>query len=264
VQLLRWAVNNISDVHGNDPTIGRAVDTARRLGWPKPITDTVELPLNPPAAWNYSARVVDPGGQPGRTLGVLKEAIVSIEKGEVIEFVLQNALALNGAAEYHPWHIHGHSFWVVGQGQGTFNPATDVATYNLKNPVLRDTVSLQPRGWVAVRFLADNPGAWMFHCHILSHQIMGMAFVMVVQPDLIGDIPPSVEFCMRHQLQVPAGAPVAKAPSAPIASAPAAPAPKAPVAAPSKPKEKCGLFGWRLFCPRTGCGLVGRLVGTCD
>ena len=24
------------------------------------------------------------------------------------------------------------------------------------------------------RFVADNPGDWMFHCHILEHQVAGM------------------------------------------------------------------------------------------
>ena len=28
-------------------------------------------------------------------------------------------------------------------------------------------------GWVAVRFVTENPGVWPFHCHILWHQFMG-------------------------------------------------------------------------------------------
>jgi FtsP/CotA-like multicopper oxidase with cupredoxin domain len=171
--LLRWAVNNISTSHGSETVVALAVETARRLGWPKPIAKTVEMPLNPPVVWDYTTRVLDPGG-PGKVLGVLSEAVMSLEQGQVVEFVLQNTRAINGVAEYHPWHAHGHSFWVVGQGQGIYNPATDVAKYNLKNPVLRDTVSLQPLSWVAIRFLLDNPGAWFFHCHILSHHVMGM------------------------------------------------------------------------------------------
>lgn len=31
------------------------------------------------------------------------------------------------------------------------------------------------RGFVILRFKADNPGLWMLHCHILVHQGSGMA-----------------------------------------------------------------------------------------
>jgi laccase len=209
---LRWAVNNVSTIHGNETVISKAVHTSRLLGWPQPIADTVEIPSNPPFTWDYGTPVLDPGG-PGKGLGVLSEAVMSLEEGEVVEFVLQNSRAINGVAEYHPWHAHGYSFWVVGQGQGIYDPATDVASYNLENPVLRDTVSLQPLSWVAIRFLVDNPGTWLFHCHILSHQIMGMGFVMVVQPNLIDDVPlaASVEFCSAHDEEAPASQPVSGA-----------------------------------------------------
>jgi hypothetical protein len=193
--LLRWAMNNISNYHNNkEPLIGQVTRVAQELGWPTSIPDTVEMTLTPPAPWNYTENVTAVGG-PGPALGTHAQAIVSLTKGQVIELVLQNARALNGAAEYHPWHAHGHSFWVVGRGEGIYNPETDVATYNLENPVLRDTASLQPLGWVALRLLVDNPGAWYFHCHIVAHQYMGMGFVLVVQPDEIEGTSDNVRFC---------------------------------------------------------------------
>ena len=33
-------------------------------------------------------------------------------------------------------------------------------------PILRDTVTIRPFGYLVVRFVTDNPGAWIFHCHI--------------------------------------------------------------------------------------------------
>jgi L-ascorbate oxidase len=198
-ELLRWAMNNISNMHGSETTIGKATEAARVLGWPVSLDGTMDMPATPPFVWNYSNPVLDAGG-PGKPLGFLTESIIPIKEGEVVEFVLQNARAINGVAEYHPWHAHGYSFWVVGQGQGIYNAETDVATYNLENPVLRDTVSLQPLSWVALRFLIDNPGAWLFHCHILSHQVMGMGFVMVVEPDKIGANSASVQYCNDEQL----------------------------------------------------------------
>jgi FtsP/CotA-like multicopper oxidase with cupredoxin domain len=107
--------------------------------------------------------VSDEGG-PGGALGSKETAVIRLEMGQVVEIVLQNARALNGVAEFHPWHIHGQGFWIVGRGQGTFNPERDTANYNLENPVLRDTLTLWPLEWVAVRFVATNPGVWFFHC----------------------------------------------------------------------------------------------------
>lgn len=63
------------------------------------------------------------------------------------------------------FHLHGHHFWVLGQGNGTFNAAT--AALNTANPPLRDTATLPQAGWVVLRFTADNPGLWIFHCHLL-------------------------------------------------------------------------------------------------
>ena len=37
-----------------------------------------------------------------------------------------------------------------------------------------------PREEVEVAFVADNPGHWMFHCHILEHQEGGMMSVVEV------------------------------------------------------------------------------------
>jgi hypothetical protein len=64
------------------------------------------------------------------------------------------------------WRIH--SCWVVGRGEEIFNAESDISTYNLKNPILRDTVALWPLGWVAVRFVADNAGVISIRHYFLS------------------------------------------------------------------------------------------------
>ena len=45
------------------------------------------------------------------------------------------------------------------------------------NPPLRNTAVLFPHGWTALRFVADKPGVWAFHCHIEPHLHMGMGVV---------------------------------------------------------------------------------------
>ena len=149
--------------------IAKAVSAAKLLGWPTELEDSVTLSDNPPFVWNYTLPVSEEGG-PGPAVGSQQEVNVYLEKDQVFEFVLQNARALNNATEFHPWHAHGHSFWVVGRGDGIYDPESDIATYNLVDPVLRDTVTLWPLQWVAIRMVANNPGVWFFHCHISSHE----------------------------------------------------------------------------------------------
>jgi FtsP/CotA-like multicopper oxidase with cupredoxin domain len=37
-----------------------------------------------------------------------------------------------------------------------------------------DSLLVGPRDTWDVAFVADNPGVWMFHCHVLLHAAMGM------------------------------------------------------------------------------------------
>lgn len=37
---------------------------------------------------------------------------------------------------------------------------------NKRNPIIRDTVTIPGNGFLVIRFIADNPGIWAFHCHI--------------------------------------------------------------------------------------------------
>jgi FtsP/CotA-like multicopper oxidase with cupredoxin domain len=69
----------------------------------------------------------------------------------------------NDTAWPHPIHLHGHSFRVLAR-DGVPNPRRE----------WRDTVLMRPREAVDIAFVADNPGDWMFHCHILDHQQAGM------------------------------------------------------------------------------------------
>ncbi|KAG9250362.1 multicopper oxidase-domain-containing protein [Emericellopsis atlantica] len=70
----------------------------------------------------------------------------------------------------HPIYLHGYKFWVLGSGVGTFLYATiadaPADILNLKNPLYRDTTGLPSQGWVVIRYVTDNPGAWIFYCHL--------------------------------------------------------------------------------------------------
>ena len=51
---------------------------------------------------------------------------------------------------------------------------------NLYNPPLKDTVTVPDAGYTLVRLTADNPGYWLFHCHMSWHAEVGMSLVFKV------------------------------------------------------------------------------------
>ncbi|KAI1459319.1 putative multicopper oxidase [Annulohypoxylon moriforme] len=84
----------------------------------------------------------------------------------------------------HPWHLHGHTFQVVGWGPGLFGSGT--TTWNLDNPMRRDTVTVPPSNHVVIRFATDNPGVWALHCHVAWHVEGGMFLTLAERPsDLV-------------------------------------------------------------------------------
>jgi iron transport multicopper oxidase len=46
----------------------------------------------------------------------------------------------------------------------------------------RDTFVLRPQGYIVLRFQANNPGVWLFHCHIEWHVDQGLIATMVEAP----------------------------------------------------------------------------------
>jgi len=79
------------------------------------------------------------------------EVLMNLKLGR--SYVLE---LVNDTSWYHPIHLHGHVFRVLpGDRWG-------------------DTVLLEPKSRAEIAFVADNPGDWMLHCHILEHQASGM------------------------------------------------------------------------------------------
>ncbi|KAI1323730.1 Cupredoxin [Xylariaceae sp. FL0255] len=95
----------------------------------------------------------------------------------------------------HPFHMHGYAPWVLqthseGWGFGSWNPfQDDIPPGGELNPdraLRRDTFIVPRRGYVILRFKADNYGIWMFHCHVLWHLGSGMSMAIEVgQPGVL-------------------------------------------------------------------------------
>lgn len=106
-----------------------------------------------------------------------------LQKDEIVEIVLNN----NDTGK-HPFHLHGHVFQVVERGPD-YGDAADPVNYNESapytprdRPMVRDTLYVNPQSYFVIRFKADNPGVWFFHCHIEWHLLQGLAIVMVEDP----------------------------------------------------------------------------------
>ncbi|KAJ4390772.1 hypothetical protein N0V93_004370 [Gnomoniopsis smithogilvyi] len=83
----------------------------------------------------------------------------------------------------HPFHMHGHTVQIVGWGPGRYMPGSSATTWNLENPMRRDTFTVPEQSHVVIRFRADNPGMWILHCHVAWHLEAGMAASFLERPD---------------------------------------------------------------------------------
>ncbi len=51
---------------------------------------------------------------------------------------------------------------------------------NFNNPPMKDTSTVPVGGYTIIRFLTNNPGTWLFHCHLEFHAEIGMASIIKV------------------------------------------------------------------------------------
>ncbi|CAN1770012.1 LAC17 [Linum perenne] len=133
---------------------------------------TTDFPANPPVKFNYT------GTPPNNSLTTTGTKVVVLGFNASVEVVLQDTSIIG--AESHPLHLHGFNFFVVGQGIGNFDSGKDPKKFNLVDPVERNTVGVPAGGWIAIRFMADNPGVWFMHCHLEVHTSWGLKMAWVV------------------------------------------------------------------------------------
>ncbi len=87
------------------------------------------------------------------------EPFFNVAQGETI--VLET---VNKTAFAHAMHVHGHHFRILERGGSSVDEG---------NP-WRDTFLIGPDQTTTIAFVADNPGKWLLHCHMLEHAAAGM------------------------------------------------------------------------------------------
>ncbi|KAL0938056.1 laccase-1 precursor [Colletotrichum truncatum] len=108
----------------------------------------------------------------GTTSWETDDAVIKLsEAGQWVYFVVETTLAVP-----HPIHLHGHDFFILAQGSGTYSSSV---TLNTSNPPRRDTALLPASGYLVMAWETDNPGAWLMHCHIGWHTSEGFSMQFV-------------------------------------------------------------------------------------
>ncbi|KAH7067626.1 laccase-1 precursor [Paraphoma chrysanthemicola] len=114
----------------------------------------------------------------GNTTYETSNAVIELPTAnEWIYIVIETTLAVP-----HPIHLHGHDFFILAQGSGSYSADT---VLTLDNPPRRDTALLPASGYLVMAFETDNPGAWLMHCHIGWHVSEGFALQFIERYDEI-------------------------------------------------------------------------------
>ncbi|XP_033124910.1 laccase-7-like [Anneissia japonica] len=129
--------------------------------------------------------------------------IIEVDLGDVVELIVVNEASIIPLS--HSIHLHGYHFRFIGKGKiGDTTTVEEVKamdkagnlTRKLHGAVRKDTFVVDDGGYAIIRFHADNPGWWMFHCHLVTDFKLGMGVLIKVgeQSDL-PEIPPNFPRC---------------------------------------------------------------------
>lgn len=82
-------------------------------------------------------------------------APIDVKTGDIVRLRFGNLTSMS-----HPIHLHGHWFrWIAQDG----NP--------LATPSIANTIPVHPGQTIDIDFIANNPGVWPLHCHIVAHMV---------------------------------------------------------------------------------------------
>lgn len=188
------ALITVDDLRGGELQVGSLVYDPGPPVREKPITEPKPLPANPiPAEFNmdnaFKFEVPLDGGGMGMMMGRMGgmrpgsfpgygvppqqriwalagvaatghngPPMFRVERGRTVMLTFGNRTTFP-----HAMHVHGHHFRQLDPDNEGWRP------YWL------DTVIVDPDRADRIAFVADNPGKWMIHCHMIEHMAFGMA-----------------------------------------------------------------------------------------
>ena len=167
----------IKVVESNKPLVTKDVLKQPQLeAAPQSIDVSIPLHMQGGAMGNLSEATYNGQLRPIRELaqtykkawafnGVITEHhdhLAKIDIGQAVSIEVWNDTRWN-----HAMHLHGHHFWIQKE-DGTFLDGK------------RDTYLFQRGEKANLVFVADNPGLWLFHCHMLEHHAAGMGAVIEI------------------------------------------------------------------------------------
>ena len=131
---------------------------------------------NNPRTFRFSMQGMNPviNGRSFQMTKVAEDEIVQLDTTEVWRLVNENSGMMGGMMQMpHPVHIHGLSFQILNR------TASSVGWNSIKDGFVdggwKDTLLLMPgmKAEVIMRF-EDYPGLFLYHCHNLEHEDLGM------------------------------------------------------------------------------------------
>ena len=149
----------------------------------------------------FAGKMCDPLVDPNECVCVF---LLEVAKDDVVEIFFTNPAGKYAIA--HPAHLHGYDHAIIATGEipedvedmnewvRQQNEAGNVQR-NLMDPPRKDSVQTIPGSYMLVRFLADNPGFWIWHCHISFDAFQGQALVFKVGERGDWDIPDDFPTC---------------------------------------------------------------------
>ncbi|KAM7361022.1 multicopper oxidase 3 [Cochliomyia hominivorax] len=105
----------------------------------------------------------------------------------------------------HPFHMHGYTFRLVGQAVlGNINDLRRIQDLDRRGllqrapedfpAVEKDSIQIPALGYIIVRFISNNPGFWMYQCHLERQTLLGMSAVLKVgENHQIKKLPPKLK-----------------------------------------------------------------------
>ncbi|KAI6657336.1 L-ascorbate oxidase-like [Oopsacas minuta] len=145
--------------------------------------------------------------------------VLTLDYNQTVQLVVSSIQP--GDHFLHPLHIHGHTFQLLKIGYPDYNSSTGFASGNAQDltcentpctivrfttpqsfeitnkTVRKDTVMIPGGGYVVLRFISDNPGAWFLHCHIMNHELEGMTLIIDEAPDYQNPAPDGLAQCQN-------------------------------------------------------------------